>query len=55
MIQLLNAATLQQINEKKEEEENKKIISVGEKSVKDVKMKKIIKKNFRKKKKISIQ
>ena len=50
MIQLFNAATLQQMNEKKKEKENEKMISVDEKSAKDVKMKRIIKKKFSKKK-----
>ena len=50
MIQLLNAATLQQMSEEKKEEKNKKMISVDEKPTKNVKMKKIVKEKFSKKK-----
>ena len=38
------------MNEKKNEKKNKKMISVGEKSAENVKMKKIVKKKFLKKK-----
>ena len=48
-IQLLNAATLQQMSEEKKKEKNEKMISVGEKSAEDVKMKKVVKKKFSKK------
>ena len=51
MIQLLSAATLQQMNERKKEKKNEKMINVGEKSTKDVKMKRIMKKEFSEKKK----
>ena len=49
MIQLLNAAALQQMSKKKKEK-NKKMISVGEKLTMNVKMKKVVKKKFSKKK-----
>ena len=39
------------MSEKKKEKKNEKMINVGEKSTEDVKMKKIIKKKFSKKKK----
>ena len=39
------------MNEKKNEKKNEKMINVGEESAKDVKMKKIMKKEFSKKKK----
>ena len=42
--------TLQQMSEEKKEEKNEKMINVGEKSTKNVKMKKIVKKEFLKKK-----
>ena len=41
------------MNEKKKK--NKKMISVGEKSAEDIKIKKIIKKSFQRRKRISIQ
>ena len=50
-IQLLSAATLQQMNEEKEEKKNEKMINVDEKPTEDVKMKKIVKEKFSKKKK----
>ena len=50
-IQLLSAATLQQMSEEKKEEKDEEMINVGEKSAKDVKMKKIVKEKFSKKKK----
>ena len=46
---MLNAAALQQMSEKKEEKENKKMINVDEESTENVKMKKIIKEKFSKK------
>ena len=49
MIQLLSAAALQQMSEEEKKEKNEKMISVGEKSTEDVKMKEIIKKKFSKK------
>ena len=49
-IQLFNATTLQQMNEKEKKKKNEKMINVGEKPAEDVKMKKIIKKKFLKKK-----
>ena len=49
-IQLFNAATLQQMSEKKNEKKNEKMINVGEEPTKNVKMKKIMKKEFSKKK-----
>ena len=55
MIQLLSAATLQQMSEKKEKMKNEKMISVDEEPTEDVKMKKVVKKNSRKRKKILIQ
>ena len=55
IIQLLNAATLQQMNEREKEKKNEKMINVDEEPTKDVKMKKIVKKNSRKRKKISIR
>ena len=39
------------MNEKKKEKKNKKMINVNEKSTEDIKMKKIVKKKFSKKKK----
>ena len=50
MIQLLSAATLQQMSKEKKEKKNEKMINVDEESAKDVKMKRIIKKKFSKKK-----
>ena len=50
MIQLFNATTLQQMNERKKEKKDKKMISVGEKSAKNVKIKEIIEKKILKKK-----
>ena len=50
MIQLFNAATLQQMNEKKKEKKNEKIINVDEKSTKNVKIKEIVEKRSLKKK-----
>ena len=47
---MLNAATLQQMSEEEKEEKNEKMISVGEKPAEDVKMKRIVKKEFSKKK-----
>ena len=55
LIQLLNATTLQQLNEEKKEEKNEKMINVDEKSAKDVKMKRIVEKKFSKKKRILIR
>ena len=49
-IQLLSAATLQQMSEEEKEEKNEKMINVGEKSTEDVKMKEIVKEEFSKKK-----
>ena len=49
-IQLFNAATLQQMSEEKKKKKNKKMINVGEKSAKNVKMKRIVKEKFSKKK-----
>ena len=49
-IQLLSAAALQQINEKRKEKKNEKMINVDEKSTKNVKIKKIVEKRFSKKK-----
>ena len=49
IIQLLNAATLQQMNKKEKEEKNEKMINVGEESAENVRMKKIIKKFSKKK------
>ena len=49
-IQLLIATTLQQMNEEKKEKKNEKMISVNEKSAKNIKMKKIVEKEFSKKK-----
>ena len=49
-IQLFNAATLQQMSKEKKEKKNEKIINVDEKSTKNVKMKKVVKKKFSKKK-----
>ena len=46
MIQLFNAVTLQQMSEEKEKKNNKKMINVGEKPAKDVKIKKVVKKKF---------
>ena len=48
MIQLLSAATLQQMSEREKEEENEKMISADEKPAENVKMKKIVKKKFSK-------
>ena len=48
-IQPFNAATLQQMSEEEKEKKNEKMINVGEKSAKNVKMKKIVKKKFSKK------
>ena len=39
------------MNERKEKKKNKKMINVGEKSAENVKMKKVVKKKFSKKKK----
>ena len=50
-IQLFRAATLQQMNKKKKEKKNKKIININEKSTKNVKIKEIVKKKFSKKEK----
>ena len=49
MIFLLNAATLQQMNEKKKEKKKKNTINADEKSAK-MNMKKLMKKKFEKKK-----
>ena len=49
-IQLLSAAALQQMNERKEKKKNKKMINVGEESTENMKMKRIMKKKFSKKK-----
>ena len=48
-IQLLNAAALQQISERKKKEKNKKMINVGEKPTENMKMKEIVKEKFSKK------
>ena len=48
-IQLFSAATLQQMSEEKKEKKNEEMISTGEESAKDVKMKRIVKKEFSKK------
>ena len=50
MIQLLSAAALQQMSEREKEEKNVKMINVNEKPAENVKMKKIVKKKFLKKK-----
>ena len=50
MIQLFNAAALQQMNEKKKEKENEKMINVDEEPAENVKMKRIVKEKFSKKK-----
>ena len=50
MIQLLSATTLQQMSKEKKEKKNEKMINVSEESMKDIKMKKIVKEKFSKKK-----
>ena len=43
---MFSAATLQQMSEEKKKKKNVKMISVGEESAKNVKMKKIVKEKF---------
>ena len=50
-IQLFNATTLRQMSEEKKKEKNKKMMNVDEKSAKNVKMKKIVKKKSSKEEK----
>ena len=50
-IQLFNAAALQQMSEKKKKEKNEKMINADEKSAENMKMERIVKEKFSKKKK----